>query len=172
MILQCESDPGAQQVRLVKHSVCRFGHLFRIAKRSSPQMSQWSACNCASWSCIRLCMLALTRHVDANLQVLRKLFPGTLLCHDVCALTSLPKVQLILCQYPDTRHPIGHWQATGQYRRQSCLLLDFPALMSAVLGCVQGFKARYAVPPIPCPCCTMLSNASMPCVHFRAAESC
>lgn len=43
------------------------------------------------------------------LQVLRKLFPGTLLYHDVCALTSLPKVNVSLV--PDLWHvliqPIG-----------------------------------------------------------------
>ncbi|DBA96588.1 TPA: hypothetical protein ACH3X1_015451 [Trebouxia sp. C0004] len=34
-------------------------------------------------------------------QVLRKLFPGTLLCHDVCALTSLPKeTELLAAGFP------------------------------------------------------------------------
>lgn len=49
-----------------------------------------------------MCNTAKTELLLLTIQVLRKVFAGTLLYHDVCALTSLPKVgipQSMLCRH-------------------------------------------------------------------------
>ncbi len=106
-------------------------------------------------------MLVMTRHVDANLQVLRKLFPGTLLCHDVCALTSLPKVYLVLCLYPDARHQIVYLQATCQTQETELLAAGFPCIDVSRAGLRAGLQGKVCCLSHSC---TMLSNAPMPFV--------
>ncbi len=87
IILQCECDPGAQQVRMLE-TICRCAARadlcwVEMGVRAHQLPVKRAPCN--------LMILTFMFDLDAP-QVLRKAFPGVLLVPDICGLDRLPKV--------------------------------------------------------------------------------